>query len=56
MSVAAGFNVEEHRRVKAFRQSVQHHHQIAETLKTFDAANPNPKSHTYTLITQYVRV
>jgi hypothetical protein len=56
MSVAKGFEVEEHRRVKVFRQSVQHHHQIAETLKTFDSANPNPKSHTYTLITQHVRV
>jgi hypothetical protein len=29
MSVAAGFDVEEHRRVKMFRHSVQHHPQIA---------------------------
>ena len=56
MSVAAGFNVEEHRRVKFFRQSVQHHHQIAETLKSFDRDHPNPKSHTYALIIAHVRV
>jgi hypothetical protein len=56
MSVATGFNVKEYRRVKVFRQSVQHHHQIAETLKTFDKDHPNPKSHTYALITAHVRV
>jgi hypothetical protein len=54
MSAAAGFNVEEYLRVKVFRQSVQHHHQIAETLKSFDRDHPNPRSHTYALITAHV--
>ena len=54
MSVAAGFEVEEHRRVKMFRQSVQHHPQIARTLASFDEAHPNPKTHTYAQITAHV--
>ncbi len=53
MSVAAGFDVEEHRRVK-FRHSVQHHPQIARTLTSFDEAHPNPKTHTFMKITAHV--
>ncbi len=55
MSVVAGFDVEEHRRVKMFCQSVQHHPQIAKTLESYDQAHPNPKNHTFTLITAHVR-
>jgi hypothetical protein len=55
MSVAAGFNFEEYRRVKIFRQSVQHHHQIAKTLESYDKGQPNPKTHTFAAITQHVK-
>jgi hypothetical protein len=43
MSVVAGFNVEEYQRVKIFRQSVQHHHQIAKTLESYDKDQLNPQ-------------
>ena len=56
MSEAAGFEVVEHRRVKLFRQSVQHHHQIARTLTSYDEEHTNPKTHTYAMITTHVRV
>ncbi len=55
MSVAAGFNVEEYRRVKIFRHSVQHDHQIAKTLESYDKDQPNPKTHTFAAITQHVK-
>ena len=55
MHVAAGFDIEEYRRVKFFRQSVQHHPQIAKTLESFDEEFPNPKAHTYALITDHVQ-
>ena len=55
MSVAAGFNVEEYRRVKIFRQSVQHHPQIAKTLESYDKDHPNPLHNTFAAITQHVK-
>jgi hypothetical protein len=38
-----------------FCQSVQHHPQIAKTLESYDQAHPNPKNHTFMLITAHVR-
>jgi hypothetical protein len=55
MSANAGFPIEEYRRVRLFRKSVQGHHQIARTLETFDDRHPNPKTHTFTQVTTWVR-
>jgi hypothetical protein len=54
MSETAGFPVDELRRVKIFRKSVRGHHQIAQTLTTFDQANPNSRNLTYAGITKWV--
>ena len=55
MSDGAGFPIEEYRRVRLFRKSVQGHHQIARTLETFDDKFPNPKTHTFQQVTTWVR-
>ncbi len=55
MSDSAGFPIEEYRRVRLFRKSVQGHHQIARTLETFDDKFPNPKTHTFQQVTTWVR-
>jgi hypothetical protein len=55
MSESAGFPIEQYRRVRIFRKSVQGHHQIARTLETFDDRFPNPKTHTFLQVTTWVR-
>jgi hypothetical protein len=55
MSDSAGFPIEEYRRVRLSRKSVQGHHQIARTLETFDDKFPNPKIHTFQQVTTWVR-
>jgi hypothetical protein len=54
MSDSAGFPIEEYRRVRLFRKSVQGHHQIARTLETFDDRFLNPKTHTFQQVTTWV--
>jgi hypothetical protein len=51
----SGFPIEEYRQARIFRKSVQGQFQISRTLETFDDANPNPKRHTFTLITKWVK-
>jgi hypothetical protein len=51
----SGFPIEEYRQVRIFRKSVQGQFQISRTLETFDDANPNPKRHTFALITKWVK-
>ena len=45
----------EYRRVKIFRQSVQHHHQMAKTLESYDKDHPNPLHNTFAAITHHVK-
>ena len=47
MKCMAITKLSEMRRVKFFRRSVRGHHQITQTLTTFDQTNRNPRQHTY---------
>jgi hypothetical protein len=54
MQAAAGYSIEECRKVRIFRQSVSGHHQIAQCLRDFDKDFPDPLTVTYPAITAYV--
>jgi hypothetical protein len=55
MQTAAGYPIEEYRKVRIFRKSVTGHHQIVEYMKDFDRLNPDPLLHTHTAIIAYVK-
>jgi hypothetical protein len=54
MQTAAGYSIEEYRKVRMFRQSVSAHHQIAQCLRDYDKDYPDPLTVTYQSITEYV--
>ena len=54
MQIAAGYSIEEYRKVRMFRQSVSAHHQIAQCLHDHDKDFPDPLTITYESITEYV--
>jgi hypothetical protein len=54
MQTAAGYSIEEYRKVRMFRQSVSAHHQIAQCLRDYDKDFPDPLTATYQSITEYV--
>jgi hypothetical protein len=55
MQTTAGYPIEEHRKVRTFRQSVLGHHLIAGILADFDHENLDPLLQTYDHITAYVK-
>jgi hypothetical protein len=54
MQIAAGYPIEEYRKVRLFRLSVAGHYQIAQCLRDFDKDYPDQLSVTYHDITSYV--
>jgi hypothetical protein len=54
MQTAAGYSIEEYRKVRIFRRSVAGHQQIAQCLRDFDKDFPDPLTVTYQDITAYV--
>jgi hypothetical protein len=55
VQTAAGYPIEEYRKVRIFRKSVSGHYQIAECMKDFDRIHPDPLLHTYADIITYVK-
>jgi hypothetical protein len=54
MQIAAGYHIEEYRKVSIFKRSVIGHHQIALCLQDFDKEFTDPLATTYDQITAYV--
>ena len=54
MQIAAGYHIEEYRKVSIFKRSVIGHHQIAQCLQDFDKTYTDPLTTTYDQITAYV--
>ena len=54
MQIAAGYQIEEYRKVSIFKRSVIGHHQIAQCLQDFDKEFTDPLANTYDQITAYV--
>jgi hypothetical protein len=54
MQIAAGYKIEEYRKVSIFKRSVIGHHQIAQCLHDFDKKYTDPLATTYDQITAYV--
>jgi hypothetical protein len=54
MQIAAGYHIEEYRKVSIFKRSVIGHHQIVQCLQDFDKKYTDPLTTTYNQITAYV--
>ncbi len=54
MQIAAGYHIEEYRKVSILKRSVIGHHQIALCLQDFDKDFTDPLANTYDQITAYV--
>jgi hypothetical protein len=54
MQTAAGYPIEEYRKARIFRKTVEGHHLIAQCLADYDRLNPDPLVHTFASITAYV--
>jgi hypothetical protein len=54
MQIAAGYKIEEYRKVSIFKRSVIGHHKIAQCLQDFDKEFTDPLANTYDQITAYV--
>jgi hypothetical protein len=54
MQIAAGYQIEEYRKVSIFKRSVIGHHQIALCLQDFDKEFTDPLANAYDQITSYV--
>jgi hypothetical protein len=55
MQTAAGYPIEEYRKVRLFRKSVTAHHQIAECMRDFDRIYPDPLLHTYDALISFIK-
>ena len=54
MQIAAGYKIEEYRKISIFKRSVIGHHYIAQCLQDFDKEFPDPLATSYDQITTYV--
>ena len=54
IQIAAGYRIEEYRKVSIFKRSVIGHHQIAQCIQDFDKEFTDPLANTYDQITTYV--